>query len=289
MVPRLLFGSMTLAAAMCVGSSGPPGESSQGAAAPQQQITVPTVAEMERDLHVAHNEERTARGLTAVRVLPQLVELARRHSADMAARETLSHESGAGKTYQQRLADAGIQSIANGENVGRSGTFLTRLIHQSFMDSAVHRENILNPLFDAVGIGVVLGNRGVYFVTVDFIKSFALKSGADIRAIMLGALNDARARAHLAPVQLLDAVNAMADTQAQAKAEGRDLPPVPIKTWRTSTRFVAGLDMDRLADAVREQRVDGFGLAGIGSAFGRNREHPEGAYVICVLLVWNGA
>jgi len=304
MVPRLGLGSIALAAAMCVGLCGPSAESPrpdtpqvgswQGAVAQAKappQISVPTTAEMEADLLVALNEERAARNLTAVRLTPELVELARRHSADQAARNELSHYSATGRSYQQRLQDAGILSVANGENVGRSETFLTGPIHQSFMDSPTHRDNILNPAYDAVGIGVVRGERSgrdVYFVTVDFIKRVVVKTAADIRAKMLTALNEARARARLAPVELFDAVNAMADKHAQAEAEGRVLPPVAFNTWRSSTRFFSSLDLDQIAGSIRDQRVEGFGLAGIGSAFGRNRQHPEGAYVICVILVWNG-
>lgn len=286
MSPRLAVCSIVLTAAWCVGPSGAPG---RDVAVRQQPITVPSTAEMEKDLHQALNAERAARSLQAVRVSPELVELARKHSAEMARRDVLSHESETGKSYQQRLTDAGVSFVASGENVGRGNTFLTRLIHQSFMDSPAHRENMLNPAFDSVGIGVVSGSRGTYFVTVDFIRSVTPMSSADIRAMMLGALNDARARARLSPVALIDAVNGMAEDLAQARASGRDRPPAPITRRRTSTLFVTGPDLDQLAASIREQRVAGFGLAGIGSAFSRSREYPGGAYVVCILLVWDGS
>ena len=248
-----------------------------------------STTEMEHDLHVALNAERTARGLQAVRVVPELVTLARRHSADLARRNVVSHDSETGKSYSQRLADAGVASVANGENVGRSSTCLTPLIHQAFMDSPAHRQNMLDPAFDAVGVGVVLGNHGTYFLTVDFIKGVTLRSSAEIRTMMLGALTLARTRAGRAPVVLVDGLNTIADDLARAKADGRDLPRVPITRGRTSTRFVAGADLDQLATELREERLEGFGVAGIGSAFGRNRQYPGGAYVICVLLVWDGS
>ena len=277
---------LVVTAALCICPSAAPG---LAAAASQEQIAVPSTAGMEHDLHVALNAERTARGLQAVRVVPALVTLARQHSADLARRNVVSHDSETGQSYSQRLADAGVASVANGENVGRSSTSLTPLIHQAFMDSPAHRQNMLDPAFDAVGVGVVLGNHGTYFVTVDFIKGVTLRSRAEIRAMMLGALTLARTRAGLAPVVLVDGLNTIADDLARAKADGRDLPRVPITRGRTATHFVAGPDLDQLAAALGEERFEGRGAAGIGIAFGRNREFPGGAYVICVLFAWDGS
>jgi len=286
MTPRLAVWSVVLTAAWSAGLSGAPG---RDAVVRQPQITVPSAAEMEKELHQALNAARGTKGVQAVRLSPELVELARRHSADMARRDVLSHESETGKSYQRRLTDAGVLSVASGENVGRSATFLTRLIHQSFMESAGHRENMLNPAFDTVGIGVVSGSRGTFYVTIDFIKGVTPKSSADIRAMMLGALNDARVRARLSPIALKGDLNRTAEQLALAKASGRELPPVPVTRRRTSTRFVTGPDLDQLAASIREEQVQGFGLGGIGSAFSRSREYPGGAYVICILLIWDGS
>jgi hypothetical protein len=277
---------LVLAVAVCLCPADAGGGQASGS---QGQMTLPSTAEMERDLQAALNAERTARGLQPLRLASDLVTLARRHSADLAGRNVVSHESAEGTSYQQRLTDAGVASVVNGENVGRSGTFLTPLIHQTFMDSPAHRQNILNPAFDSVGVGVALGDHGTYFVTVDFIKALTPRSTSEIRAMMLGALNRARARTGRAPVVLVDALHTIAEDLARARSEGRELPRVPITRVRTSTRFVAGADLDQLAAALGEERLDGFGFAGIGSAFGRTRDAPGGAYVICVLLVWDGS
>jgi hypothetical protein len=207
----------------------------------------------------------------------------------MARRDVLSHESENGASPSQRLINAGLNFVINGENVSRGNTFLTRLIHQSFMDSPPHRDNILNPAFDAVGIGVSIGRRGMYYVTEDFIRSLTPAASADIRAIMLGALNDARARIRSTPIVLLDAVNSLAEDQAQASASGRALPRMPITSRWTSTRFITGPDLDQLAASIRDQEVGGFGVGGIGSVFIRNREYPAGAYIVCIILVWDGS
>ena len=286
MSPGLAVCSILVAAAWHAGASGQP---VRDAAARRPQAAAPSTAAMEGELYQALNQERAARNLPAVPVSPELVALARAHSADMARRDVLSHESETGQSYQQRLTEAGVASVASGENLSRSSTCLTRLIHQSLMDSPPHRENMLNPAYDSVGIGVVDRNGEKYFVTMDFIKRVVWKSRTDIRTMTLGALNDARARARLAPFVLIDAASRMADQLAEAKASGGKVPEAPLIGQRSSVFFVTSADLDGLVASVRDVEVKGFGRGGIGSAFGRSPEHPAGAYVICILLIWDGS
>jgi len=286
MTPCVAVCSVVLTAAWCVGLARVP---CRDGIAGQQQTTVPSTTEMEGDLLQALNAERAARNMQPVRVLPELTELARKHSAEMARRDVFSHDSEAGKSYQQRLTEAGVASVASAENLSRSSTFLTRPIHQSWMDSPPHRENMLNPAYDAVGIGVASRKSETYFVTMDFIMTVARKSGSEIRTMTLDALNDARAKARLAPVVLVDAVNRMADELAEAKASGGENPEVPLIGKRSTAVFVTGVDLDGLVASVRDLDVKGFGRGGVGSVFKRSRQYPNGAYVVCVILIWDGS
>jgi uncharacterized protein YkwD len=252
--------------------------------------TVPatTPASIESDLVEALNEARTEAGLAPLKLDERLLSLARQHSASMARRGQLVHESETGAPYQQRLVDAGVSSVVSGENIGRSTAAFSRLIHNSFMDSPSHRANMLSPAFDHVGIGVALAKGGTYFVTMDFIRSFAPVSTAGIRDVMLTALNQSRERSKRIPLVVNDAANAAAEQQAKARAESRPAPPLPWSRQRTSARFAIGQDLAQLADALRGEDLDGYGTAGIGSAFMRGGKYPGGAYVICVVLVWDG-
>ncbi len=286
MSPGLAACSILVAAAWCTGPSGAPGRDAAGG---RPQIAAPPTAAIEDELYQALNKERAARNLPSVRLSPELVELARAHSAEMARRDILSHDSEAGKSYPQRLTDAGIASVASGENVGRGNTVLAPLIHKSFMDSPVHRDNMLSPEFDAVGVGVVCRDGPMCYVTMDFIKTVARKSKGDIRSMALGALNDARLKARLRPFVLSDAVNRIADQLAEAKASGGDVPEVPVIGRRSTAVFVTGVDLDGMVESVREVEVTGFGRGGIGSTFGRSRKYPGGEYVVCIVLIWDGS
>jgi len=113
------------------------------------------VSTIEQTIFKLINEEREKLGLSLLKFSPPLNLIARKHSQDMALREDIFHLSSSGKTYSERLVEEDIFFKKNGENVAFSESFMAEFIHQSFMKSPGHKENILDPEFDEVGIGVI--------------------------------------------------------------------------------------------------------------------------------------
>lgn len=118
-----------------------------------------SVADEERFVELINSERRSV-GSGPLVVLPELVEGARRHAARMAAEETIFHN--------KNLGDITDGWKLLGENVGRGGNIET--LHQAFMKSPGHRDNLLNPVFDGVGVGVVW-SEGVPYVVEVFMDS----------------------------------------------------------------------------------------------------------------------
>ena len=253
---------------------------------PAVQITAfPTTEEMEKDLLRVLNRERESHHLQILQSTPDLVALARQQSADMAASGVISHVSASGKSMTNRLADANVYFAANGENVALSETFVAEFIHQSFMGSPDHRDNILHAEYDTVGIGIVAGPKNMYFVTVDFIRSLLPKSAAEVKDLVLRDLNEIRAGLNRPPIVLIDEIVGLAELFSRLKAAGRDISKIPVFFGATIAHFVSGPD-PRLVACIREDRRLSFhGRAGIGVSFTRNAEYPGGAYFISVLLV----
>lgn len=104
------------------------------------------------------NQERTSRGLAALRWSSAAADVARRHSNEMSSQGDLHHN--------ENLANEidGWSSI--GENVGTGDTVGD--VHDMFMGSATHRSNILDRTFTHVGIGVTTDGDGRVWVTQDF-------------------------------------------------------------------------------------------------------------------------
>ena len=103
------------------------------------------------------NAARAAHGVGPLTVAEDLVAVARAHSQRMAGAGTIFHNSDLGGHV------AGWQVV--GENVGRGGS--AGSLHEAFMNSPAHRQNVLDARFTQVGIGTVIVN-GTIFVTQVF-------------------------------------------------------------------------------------------------------------------------
>lgn len=106
------------------------------------------------------NADRRADGAGPLVVLPELVDKARTHAQRMVEADAIFHSGD--------MAEGLDGWKLLGENVGRGGNIES--LHQAFMDSPDHRRNVLDPRFDAVGIGVVW-KEGVPYVVELFMDS----------------------------------------------------------------------------------------------------------------------
>lgn len=103
------------------------------------------------------NEERTSRNIPALIRDARVDRIAEHHSQQMAADETIYHN--------QSLSSELPSYEYGGENVGMGPDCLT--IHEAFMGSPGHRENILERDYERFGVGVARNGDTIY-VTVDF-------------------------------------------------------------------------------------------------------------------------
>jgi hypothetical protein len=106
---------------------------------------------------VAHiNEERTSRGLAPLAVAGDMVAIAGQHSADMAA---------AGRIYHDPDIRSKVQNWQElGDNVG-SGASVDN-IHTGFMNSQIHRDEILGPDYTQVGVGCYWAGDVLYVTEI---------------------------------------------------------------------------------------------------------------------------
>jgi len=106
------------------------------------------------------NQSRADHHVPRLKLNTRLSKMATRHSRQMAQQNTLFHTANIpGELRHWHWS-------VWGENVGMTTDTLPTL-ETAFMNSPVHRENILNRRFTHVGIGVAHIN-GAYWVTVTF-------------------------------------------------------------------------------------------------------------------------
>lgn len=98
------------------------------------------------------NAARADAGCPAVQVDVRLVAAAQAHSDDMAANDYFSHDSLDGRTFADRIRDAGYPD-PGGENIAQ-GQDSAQAVHDAWMNSSGHRANILNCDFTTIGVGL---------------------------------------------------------------------------------------------------------------------------------------
>ena len=105
------------------------------------------------------NQARRQSGLQPLQWNPQLAQVARNYSRQMAQNNFYSHTDLNGKNYRQRVESAGIKAYLVGENLlrcrgcGQSRDVVTMSVN-SWLKSAGHRHNIMLPMMKETGIGI---------------------------------------------------------------------------------------------------------------------------------------
>jgi len=143
----------------------------------------------EKQLLSRINKVRAKHGLSQVRLNSKLVAAARAHSADMAARKYLAHDTPApdSEVWSQRIVRCGYTNKGYrywkaGENIayGYLWTSSPVLVVDAWMKSRAHRAVILTRAFRDIGVGAVKTTDGygnlegtVWFFTLDLGRRIA--------------------------------------------------------------------------------------------------------------------
>lgn len=115
-------------------------------------------ADLEAQMLVLVNRERTKRGIAPLKADREMTLVARAHSTDMFARGYFSHYTPEDKDPFDRMKKAGIKYRTAGENLALGRTL--KICHEGLMNSPGHKANILNPAYGRLGIGIMDG--GIY-------------------------------------------------------------------------------------------------------------------------------
>jgi uncharacterized protein YkwD len=113
------------------------------------------------------NQERAKAGCAKLAKDSHLVEAARAHSADMAARNYFDHTTPEGVTFDKRITNAGYRFSRAAENIA-AGQSSPASVMDAWMNSKGHRANILNCDLTDLGVGVIYSTGGRPYWTQDF-------------------------------------------------------------------------------------------------------------------------
>lgn len=127
---------------------------------------------LEAELLKLINKVRADRGLSQLKVVQSLTDIARTRSSDMVSRGYFSHYSPEGSTFFNIMRNAGIGWANAGENLGNAtpaGYGTPSAFINAWLGSPSHRDNMLRSSYKMIGIGIVDGG-GRRVVTTIFLN-----------------------------------------------------------------------------------------------------------------------
>jgi len=122
---------------------------------------------VEREIFDAANQARRAQGLGRLKWNVSLAAAARQHAQMMARQNALSHQFPNEPSLANRASRAGLYFISIAENIAQ-GTDAENISDQ-WIRSPEHKQNLLDPEMNVIGIAVVERN-GELFAVEDFAK-----------------------------------------------------------------------------------------------------------------------
>ena len=117
------------------------------------------------------NKERAKKELPPLRPHPLLFKVARSHSRNMARQEKMEHILD-GKNPGQRILASGYDYGRATENIAMAdgpGVPL-KVIVSGWMESKIHRDNLLDPKISETGLGVATNDKGEVYYTQVFAR-----------------------------------------------------------------------------------------------------------------------
>lgn len=130
--------------------------------APHTPTPSATPPDLEEQVTALVNARRARAGCGPLRIDRRLHTAAQRHSADMAARQYYEHDTPEGKGPDDRITAAGFRWSSWGENLDRGPRTAAAAVND-WMGDSMHRDNLLNCTYTAVGVGVVQGAGGPWW------------------------------------------------------------------------------------------------------------------------------
>jgi len=137
-------------------------------------VTTETTA-LEKEILQAVNKERQQKNVPDLKFNDKLMTIAREHSVNMATAGKPAHDLN-GSSFQSRISKVGYEFNKIGENIAMVGRTKNsaeedaKEVVKNWMNSPIHRDNILMSDFTEVGIGHATAPNGYIYYTMAFGK-----------------------------------------------------------------------------------------------------------------------
>jgi Cysteine-rich secretory protein family len=223
---------------------------------------------VEQQVMQATNADRAQHGLAPLKWDPALAQAAAQHAQVMAGQPALSHQYPGEPELSARGGAAGAHFHSIAENLAAAPTL--QALEQEWMNSPLHRANILDPRMNSIGVAVV--QRGPYYYAVEDFADGVAQLGPEQIEQKIGQLLQQRG---LQPAGLTEDAR-----QTCAMDHGSAGGPKPwfIMRWE-------GTDLGRLPEVLEEKISTGkYHKAAVGACDSGNAGQGFTTYKIAVML-----
>jgi hypothetical protein len=231
----------------------------------------------------AVNAERAKQGIAALEVDPRLTDIARRHSVKMSEAGQLSHQFDGEPVVRNRVASTGMRFNYSGENVAYDSKVETA--QSGLMLSPPHHENIMNPHYNAIGIGIVhKGNR--LYVTQDFARRLPEISANEAEDEIAKSFAGLRRSAGTQPLPRIVRPELRSAACEMAKTDSVSAELVPrFKNMQNIVVWTA-TELDQLPEnltKLRSTRASGYSL---GACLAPSSSYPNAVYWVALVTYY---
>jgi hypothetical protein len=244
---------------------------------------------IEAELFQCINKERLAQGRPPLLLNPVLNRTALAHSKKMAEEKKLSHHFPGYKTLSQRLMAGNLYFLNAGENIAFSESVIGKYIHQKFMASAGHRQNILDATFTHCGIKVARADDD-YYVTQVFAHLYTPQKNEDVEKYLEKELTQRFRQMYSDHLVFFDQLKPYARIASKLYAadEGRDafIKSLPDEWGKISVFSMVTPQPELIGKeigTVLKQRK--YSSAAVGVSQTRDSKFPGGAYSVSIFLL----
>jgi uncharacterized protein YkwD len=231
----------------------------------------------ERELLDLANRARKQAGLTIFQVDEGLTNAARQHAMAMAERRQLSHQFPGEPELRTRLAaNSSLYLVEAAENVAYAES--ADRAHDGLMHSVHHRENLLHPSYNVVGIGVVR-RGGLLYVVQDFGNRGEKISTQESEAEIAEGVKRLRAEAKLPGLRHREVSAVHQEACAMATADSIQIERSSLfSDARRIVRYTTlepGALPSSVARAVADRSLQAYTA---GACFASSKSYPNGVY-----------
>jgi len=240
----------------------------------------------EKQLFDQLNQSRKQAGLPALEWDERLAQAAREHTKRMIDANQLAHVMPNEPQVGDRLAATGIRFNRSGENVGYNSEFDD--LQRAWMDSPPHRENILSPNYNVVGIGVAKSEDGLFYATQDFAHALPQRTAQQAEDLAAESFEGLRKKAGRTPLQRISD-RRLEDLACGMAQNGKLDPRQPMKLEGVGEAVVYNNSRpEELPDSARTvAKRDRYSKYAVGACFSGDQPNNPGGTFYVVMTFYN--